>query len=274
MRYACITLFIAILVAAVSHPALAQTPELSESAKLQLQVDALSSLDDLNLTPEQLSALKDLASDTAGTLTDSPTAITEAYKTSLKEMREALLTKDDDKIDAAEEKMGDIADKEDPDSEPDVDQSESAKSKAETLVKMLTVSQVAAFIAQNGDDVDNPSQLLLDAIHQCRGMSADDFQGMRDDTAQEIGIYAAGINPAKPPAIVGKINRLLTRVHGLSDDEYSQQQSSLEDEARKLVAGLDPINTLRHWLEDEMADVLSNPQLLEAINEWSGAGNK
>jgi hypothetical protein len=265
----------AVFIGAAGRPVAAQTAELTDSAKLQLEVDALSSLSDLNLTPDQLSSLKDLASDTAGTLSDTPAPITEAYTKALKTMRDAILSKNEDNIDTAEEKMGELEDKQDPDSDPDVDQSSAAKTKAETFLKMLKLSQVASYIAENGDDVQDPAQMLIDAMHQCRGMSADDFQDLRDDTAQEIGVYAAGINPSKPSGMIAKVTRFLSRVHGLSDDEYSQQQSSLEDEARKMLGTMDPVNTLRHWLEDELADLLSNPQLIQAIDDWNNAaGNK
>jgi hypothetical protein len=275
MRHACVLLLAAgIFVLIGNRPLIAQSDMETDSAKLQLEVDALSSLSDLKLTPDQLSALKDLASDTAGTLSEKPAAISDTYKAALDDTRRALLGKDEDKIEAAEDKMGDLQDKEDPDSEPDVDQSETAKTKAETLLKRLSANQVANFVAQNADDLEDPTQLLLDAIHQCRGMSDDDFADLRDDTTEELGIYAAGINPSRPSAIAGKASRLLSRVHKLSADEYNDQQSALEDEARKLVGGLDPVNVLRHWLDDELADLLSNPELPQAIDELSGAGNK
>jgi hypothetical protein len=70
------------------------------------------------------------------------------------------------------------------------------------------------------------------------------------------------------------VNRFLTRVHKMSADEYNEQQSSLEDEARKLLAALDPVSTLRHWLQDELADLLSNPELSSAIDEFNASGNK
>ncbi|MGD0388480.1 MAG: hypothetical protein ABSC42_05935 [Tepidisphaeraceae bacterium] len=252
----------------------AQTDKPSGEVKLELQVDALSTLHDLNLTPEQLSALKDLASDTAGTLSDTPAPVTADYNAAMKDMRDALLSKDEDRIDSAEDKIGDAADKQDPDSEPDVEQSESAKTKAVTFLKTLSVKQVAGYIGQNAEDIDDPTELLLDAVHQSRDLSDDDFASLRDDTSKELGMLSGGVNPGKPPKIVSKVNQLLTRVHRLSAEEYGDQQSALEDEARKLVAGMDPIPCLRHWMENEMADLLSNPELGQAIDDWVAAGKK
>jgi len=275
MRHPYILLLAATISLLVCNRALqAQTDAVSGAVNLEMQVDALSTLHDLNLTPEQLSSLKDLASDTAGTLSDTPAAVTADYKAAIKDMRDALLSKDEDKIDSAEDKIGDVVDKQDPDSEPDVQQSDSAKTKAVTFLKTLSVKQVAGYISQNADDIDDPTELLLDAVHQSRDLSGDDFTSLRDDTAEELGMLSAGANPAKPPKIISKVNQLLNRVHHLKAQEYSDQQSALEDEARKLVAGMDPIVCLRHWMENELADLLSNPQLSQAIDDWVAAGKK
>lgn len=103
---------------------------LSPTVKLELEVDALTTLNDLNLSATQLSALKDTASDTAGSLSETPTPISDDYKAALKGLKTALVGGNDDKIETAEDSVGDLADKQDDDSEPDIEQSQSAKEKA------------------------------------------------------------------------------------------------------------------------------------------------
>jgi hypothetical protein len=245
---------------------------LTPTVKLELEVDALTTLNDLNLSKDQLSALKDLAADTAGTLSEKPTPVTDEYISALKDLREALLGRSEDKIDTAEDRVGDLGDKQDDDSEPDVVQSGAAKKKGPELLKALSVKQVAEYLSANADDVDDPTQLLIDAIHQSRGMDDNDFADLRDDTAQEIGIFAGGSNPAKTPQVVNKVKNLLTKAHKMSNSDYATQQSQLEDDAHKLVGGGDPIPSMRHWMENEMADLLANPELLHATDEWTAAG--
>jgi hypothetical protein len=273
MRYAYLSFVVAAVFAFLpGRGAWGQTSSGSEAVQVQLEVDALSTLDDLNLTSDQLAALKDLAKDTAGTLSGTPGPITAEYLDALKELKSALLGKDDDKIDSAGDKAGDLGEKQDDDAIPDVTQSPAAKSKAADALKMLTVKQVADYIGDNSDAIDDPAELLIQAIHDCRGLAEPDFVGLRDDTSEELGVFAAGPNLGKPPAIVVKTNALLNRAHKMSDAEYSAQQSALEDEARKLVSGMEAIPNLRHWMENEMADLLANPQLIQAIDDWKGAG--
>jgi hypothetical protein len=249
------------------------TPAVANPAtvKLQLEVRALSTLNSLELTAEQLASLKDMAADTAGKPGDPPTPITADDVTALKGLKAALLSHDDDKIDAAQEKVDDLAEKQDADSEPDVEPSDAAKAKAAEFVKLLSPRQVALFIGENGEDVENPGDLLVEALHQSRDASPEDFRSLCEDTAREIGVLAAGVNPAKPPRIAGRVTGLLQRARKMSAAEFSDQQTSLEDEAKKLVAGIDPVMCVRHWMESEIADFLSNPELVDALGEWTPA---
>lgn len=248
----------------------AQTPDDPERVKMELEVDALSALNDLQLTADQLAALHDLVSDTPATIDAAPARVDADYKAALKEVRDALLSHDQDRIDQAQDKLGALAEKQDPDSEPDFENTAAAKAKAPDFLKTLKPSQIAHYIAQNADDMQDPGETLVDALHQSRTLSDDDFANLREDTAEEIGLLGNGTNPARGSGIVQKVVRFLNRVRKLSPQEYDAQKSSLEDEARKLVE-MDPISCLRHWMEGELADLLSNPQLQTAIKGWQAA---
>jgi hypothetical protein len=248
----------------------AQTRPESDRVKIELEVDALSALVDLQLTPDQINALKDLASDTAATVDDSPAHADADYQAALKEVRNALLSHDEDRIDQAQDKLAALTEKQDPDSEPDFENTSAAKAKAPDFLKTLSVSQIAHYIAQNADDIDDPGNTLVDALHQSRTLSDDDFASFRDDTAEELGLLAGGTNPSRSSGIIQKVAHFLNRARKLSPQEYDAQKSSLEEEARKL-GEMDPIPCLRHWMEGELADLLSNPQLQTALKDWEAA---
>jgi hypothetical protein len=249
----------------------AQTAAKNDAVKLELEVDALAALNDLQLSSEQAAALRDLASDTAAKVDQSSGPVDADYQAALAEVRLAILSRNDDRIDQAQDKLTDLAQKRDADSEPDIDDSDVAKAKAPGFLKSLAASQIAHYLAQNADNVENPGDVLVDALHQCRNLSDADFEVLRDDTAEEIGLLAGGLVPTKPPQIIQKTTRFLNRCRRLSAQEFQTQQSALEDEARKLVEGLDPIQCLRHWMEGELADLLSNPQLQTALKDWGSS---
>ena len=269
MRTLLITVFLIAATAGTSPgPSYGEPEADADTGKLQLEVDALISLNDLQLTHDQFTSLKDMITDTTGKVSEPSSPIAPGQKAALSNTRAALLEKDQKKIEDAEDKLDQIQDKQDPDSDPEVEQSEPAKEKAEGFLKTLTPVQVTHYLSENADDVHDPAQLLLSAVHRAQGLSEDDFGTMQDDTADDVRILLTGPHPNKPVQIGARVKHLLDRVHHLSADDYKTQQASLEDEARQIVGTPDPIVCLRHWMENEIADLLSNPQLGEAINEW------
>jgi hypothetical protein len=53
--------------------------------------------------------------------------------------------------------------------------------------------------------------------------------------------------------------------HDLTDDQILAQHASLEASAKKVIGDVPPMDILSHWLENETAELLSNPQLPQAI---------
>jgi hypothetical protein len=263
----------AALCTAVAAGFLCQAPDVRADAggtdvlKLQLEVDALSALSDLHLTPSQLSDLQGLASDTAATMPSAPMNVSDARASALQDLKAALIGGNDDKIGDAEDKASSLEDEVGDSDEPDIDQTDAAKGKVSQAVKLLTAKQLAGYIGENSDDVPDPGEILVDAVNQCHDLSSDDYASLKEDTTDQLGELAGGLTPTKTPAIIGKSARFLDGAHKLSADEYKTQLPTLRDEARKLGGGIDPVNVIRHWAESDMADLLSNPQLPQALTD-------
>jgi hypothetical protein len=260
----------------VAVPVRAVPTQVADDAtiKLEQEVAALTTLNDLILTKDQLVALRGMIADSAGTSAAPPAPITDGYKAALQTLRTTLLGKDQTKIDDAQDKADNLEDTQDTDSDAEVDQSEPAKDKAPGVLAMLSAKQVANFISQNADDVDSPMDLLLDALHHVQGLTRENFISVREDTAEQIGVFYGFSHPGKPLPIVAKVNRFLVRVHRMPADQYHSQQSSLEEEARQLIGTPDPIPCLRFWMENDLADLLSNPQLGQALTDLGVAAGK
>ena len=97
---------------------------------LMLQVNALQSLHDLELTAEQLAALAKLAESTAQKAKPGKAVtVSPAYRTALTQLRDALIKGDDDKIEQCRTKFDDIADKELADIDDHIDITGAARQK-------------------------------------------------------------------------------------------------------------------------------------------------
>jgi len=76
-------------------------------------------------------------------------------------------------------------------------------------------------------------------------------------------------SPTRP--IARRTSELLKLAHSLSDADFDNQRPDLENQAREITK-VDASTALRHWMECEMAQLLSNPQLPLALadrSSWS-----
>ena len=232
MRYLQIALMLASIVSAFfAGVARGQSDSPPSAADLQLQVQALTQINDLRLTPVQVAMLKGLGSDTAGKLSETPQPVTAEYKAALINLRAALLGKDQKEIENAQTQLDDLVDKLDADSELEVGRSDLAKEKSLALLKVLSVKQIAGYIAQREDDISDPVQLILDAVHHARGIDEDEFQALVDETSQKLDNLNGTVRLRAPQTLIGKVEGLLSRVQHLSAADYQHQLPALEGEA-------------------------------------------
>jgi hypothetical protein len=239
----------------------------TDAAKLQLEVSALTTLNDLHVTAAQIPPLRDLLSDIAGPV---PTLakVDPAYQAAESDLKAALLSGDDDKIDQAREKVADLEDNLAGDAQADVELNDAARNKATPVLKLMSTHQIATFLGNNADDISDPAETVLEVLDHSHGTTDDDFADLRDDAADEIEMLAAGLVPEKKPAIEVKIVAFLNKARKLSDADFAQQRQALTDEAKKLGQEINPIVAIRHWTEQQMAQLLVNPELATALDEY------
>jgi hypothetical protein len=59
---------------------------------------------------------------------------------------------------------------------------------------------------------------------------------------------------------------LLTRAHDLTDDEVATKQPELEKEIEEIIGRTSATDVIRHTVELAVAELLSNPRLIAALN--------
>jgi hypothetical protein len=243
----------------------AEEPDNSISTPdLELLVNAMTTINDLDLTPQQVKMMQDLASDTAGKVDPDDSKTDDNYRTALLSLRDALLSGDDDKIGDAEDKVDDLQDKLDIDPNgPDFDTTTAAKKKAGQVLKMLSTSQIANYISEHSDDVPDALDTIMDAIDQCKDGDAEDFKSLKQEAAEQVALLAHGPESTAESTIGKKVSSLLDKARKMSDP--SKQRDQLEQEAKEIVKSIDSFDAMRRWMLREMADVLSNPQVNKAL---------
>jgi len=228
---------------------------------LELQIAALSTIHELELTPAQLRAFKEIASGIAQKADPPGGEMPPGYRAALTALRDALVKDNEDKIDEAQEKVQDLRDKDDIDTETHIQIADEAKKQADPALKLLTVRQIANYLAAHGDEIPDPMETLTDAIREVRGKSDAEFKAIRKEAVEQVSLLATGLNGRGTKAIEHRVTELLTKVREASDKDFEAGKANWEEEANKIAADCDGISGLRHWLEREMVELLSNPEL-------------
>src|SRR5438876_860228 len=82
-----------------------------------------------------------------------------------------------------------------------------------------------------------------------------------DPAANKPATDPAGLTGKDHPSVRDAVASFLDKTHSLSDDELKAQHADLETQARKLTPTPDPLAVITHWIQRDMAELLSNPQL-------------
>ena len=78
----------------------------------------------------------------------------------------------------------------------------------------------------------------------------------------------AGFNTDNAARAKKAVTALLDRGHGLQGNALTKQWPGLEKAAHQLVGNVSSLVVLQHYVEREMAELLSNPRTATALRLW------
>jgi hypothetical protein len=229
---------------------------------LSMEVNALQSLHQLQLDKGQLEKLQKWAEESIQKDQQrKPGKASAEYREKMAALRKALQeAKDGDLIARLNDEVDALHKKEKPTVDDRVEITEAARKRVSEAYRLLKVGQIAAYLGQVADSVNDPIDRLQDALEDVRNMNEEDWQAERNEIADDISRIAVGLDPAKTKKMSTQIAALLARSRGLSKAEFQKQQADLEAAALKIVGDISPEIVLRHQVELELATLLSNPR--------------
>jgi hypothetical protein len=245
------------------QPQVALPPDLND---LSMRVTALETLYEFDLTVEQLNALKTLASDTAQKDPRSPAKGNAKLLQGFKDLHAALLKGDDDKIGELKDQLDELKDDDEVDLDDDVDPTDSARAKTPEFLKKIKASQIAAYLAVHAEELSDPAEQMIDSLTEQRSGDSDDPEGDAQDAADDIAHLVAGLDAAKGKEISDQVVAWFKANRELKEEEFNARKASLDESAKKIVGELPAMTIISHWLDYEIATLMSNPQLGGAID--------
>lgn len=264
------------------------TPRLPADLNLaSMRVKALDEMYELDLSVDQLKKLRAMAAGAGSTKVGAPAKGTDKLVSTFQEFQFALLQRTDDKqIDELRNKVATLISDDDVALDDSVEITTAARGKASDVLKQLTASQVAAFLAAHADEVGDPAEMMVGTINQVlalrAGSEADAAAGkdaadsaqenaneaaeLVRDTSSEVGELVAGLDEARVKSVTDEVAKWLNAHRSMKDEEFVAKRKSLAESARAVVGNVHPMRVLDNWLEHRFAMLLSNPQLPAAID--------
>jgi hypothetical protein len=231
-----------------------------------LEIQALRILYLLRVTPEQSQKLQELAKALAieDREREKP-RMSDEYRRVLLKLHEALLRDNEDKVEELEDRLAELTESESPELDDAVPVTPAARRRVAEALRILHPQQLATFLGSIADEIGDPQQRLVTALEEVRSDKLEDWEGVRDDLADDLGWLLGGLNVKRSKDVSDEVVALLTKARNLTDASYTKQKAKLENQARAIGADVGPTEVLQHAIDRTLARLLSNPRLDEAL---------
>ena len=206
---------------------------------------------------------------------------TDGLKNKLREFQAALLERNScDQIDDLRNEIADLAGENDVQLDDGIQITADARTNAAKMLRHFKASQLAAFLAAHAAEVGDPVEIMLDTADQLREMRAK-VAGARPRRGQahdrrNRGAGAIRIRrrrrtrgrtgrDRKAPAVAAEAAKLIDAAASSKENTSAARKKTLE-QAQVIAGKIHPVHVLNNWLEQQVAELLSNPQLPDAID--------
>jgi hypothetical protein len=233
---------------------------------LKLEVDALEKLYHLELNAKQLQALLALAEKTAAqTPASQEVRASEEYQKTLKSLRDALVAQDEDRMREANDKLDELHEKETISIDASFDMTDAAMLEASKAFRLLSAAQIVSYLASLDDEVPDPVERLLSTLEEGAESDGDEWKELRDGTAEELSWLVSGFKTESAVLVKKRVSDWLDRNHRYKGAELTKQWATLEKSAHEMFARTTSLVVLQHYMERELAELLSNPRTAAAL---------
>jgi hypothetical protein len=228
---------------------------------LGMELAAAQLIFQLDLSPVELRALsRMLAQSHARNRARQAAKVTPNVRKAMTDLRDAMIKGDPKQIGELSEKMEKLFESDKPELDDLCDITEAARQKAPELLKLLGPRQVLNFLQACDPESSDPLARLTEVLKQAKGMDAATWKNVRDESAADIGWMIAGFDTDKGQKVIADVTALLDRAHQAPDKEQDKYKAELEKLMHKLMEDCGPTELLRHVLEHQLAELLSNPR--------------
>jgi hypothetical protein len=200
--------------------------------------------------------------------------VTDPFREALNELRTALVQNNADKVSEIDDRLDELNKNGDIEFDDTVDVTEAAREAAPKALALLRADQVASYLGSLEDEFPSPQTLLLRSMRLVgpAGKKAppDQWKEERDEVSRQIGWLVAGLDQAKADEVASRAAQLLDKAYAAKRGELLKQRVNIEKEIHSLLGDVGPIEVIRHIMEHDLAEMLSNPRVTAALKSRLG----
>jgi hypothetical protein len=235
--------------------------------KASLRVHATDMLYELDLSTEQLKVLRAAADGTANDRDRSPAKGDPKLVAAFNDFFKALLARgNDEEIAKLRNHLTELATADEVHLDDDIEPTDAARAKAADAFKQMNAGQIAAYLAAHADQVCDPVERIVSELAELNAMeNAGDVDTQIQQTSDDVGWLVAGQDKKAASAVAGQVTAWFRANRHMNDADLLANHATLETSAKKVVGDIPAMDILKHFLENETAELLSNPQLPQAI---------
>lgn len=244
--------------------------------RLGMEVAALKILVSLSLDRAQMARMADLArGEAAESKGRKPAKVSSRCRNTLELLHDALVDNDTDGIKYLSDRIDAMREEGDCELDDNVEISDAARRQALAALRLLTPRQVAAYLAAYEDALPDPVTRMWNTLNDARDAKGKDWDSARDEAAADVGWLVGGLQPAPSRKFADQARELLDDAHKIKAADLRQQRPELEKRFRdQLLANVSPTTVLAHVVQHDLAELLSNPELPQAIKALQTKGEK
>jgi len=238
-----------------------------------MRVSAMDTLYLLDLSKEQLAALREAAAGAAEDQRSESAPANKALRALFIKLQAALEAGNDDaSISSLRNQVVELVNSKGIELDDTVRPTSAAHAAAAKALDTLKASQLAAYIAAHADDVGDPIELMNDGLTALREAKAatqpnsDEADDIASETSSSVAVLVAGMDGPKAATVAERVTEWLKSNAQLSEADFNANEKKRDAEAREITGSIGPSDVLEHWLQEQMAVLLSNPQAIRAID--------
>jgi hypothetical protein len=241
-----------------------------------MRVSAMDTLYQLDLSKEQLTALREAATGAAEDEHGEPAPGNKpALRALFVKLQAALVAGTDDaSISSLRNQVVELVNSKDIELNDTVRPTSAAHAAAAKVLNSLTASQLAAYIAAHADDVGDPIELMnngLTSMREAKTATQPDSEvdDIATETSSTVAVLVAGMDGAKANSVAEQVSEWLKTNAQLSEADFNAGEKKRDADAHQITGSIGPSDVLTHWMQEQIAVLLSNPQAIRAIDLMS-----